>query len=172
MLNRCEIFKIWRFCHILHFFLKKYHNPKSCQNMLIVLTSSFLYHKLQLWFICHLLTPCLHVVKEFWILKFCSLWGKNTIRGATQVNGHSLKLHFYMFERSQGKCIIIWIVIKKIGIFFVNCKVYMLKVWHTSKKKLHVQNIQTCRMDSPYFSQTFLFPYKMCTILSENWRGF
>jgi hypothetical protein len=28
---------------------------------------------------------------------------KNTIKGTTQVNGHSLKLHFYMFERSQSK---------------------------------------------------------------------
>jgi hypothetical protein len=29
--------------------------------------------------------------------------GKITIKRATQVNGHSLKLHFCMFERSQGK---------------------------------------------------------------------
>jgi hypothetical protein len=29
--------------------------------------------------------------------------GKITIKGAIQVNGHSLKLHFYMFERSQMK---------------------------------------------------------------------
>jgi hypothetical protein len=29
--------------------------------------------------------------------------GKNTINGATQVSGHSLKLHFCMFERSQVK---------------------------------------------------------------------
>jgi hypothetical protein len=28
---------------------------------------------------------------------------KNIIKGATQVNGHSLKLHFCMFERSQVK---------------------------------------------------------------------
>jgi hypothetical protein len=25
------------------------------------------------------------------------------VKGATQVSGHSLKLHFYMFEKSQGK---------------------------------------------------------------------
>jgi hypothetical protein len=29
--------------------------------------------------------------------------GKNIIKEATQVNGHSLKLHFCMFERSQVK---------------------------------------------------------------------
>jgi hypothetical protein len=29
--------------------------------------------------------------------------GKNTIKGATQVNGHSLKLHFCTFEKLQVK---------------------------------------------------------------------
>jgi hypothetical protein len=29
--------------------------------------------------------------------------GKITIKRATQMNGHSLKLHFCMFERSQRK---------------------------------------------------------------------
>jgi hypothetical protein len=29
--------------------------------------------------------------------------GKNTIKGAIQVNGHSLKLHFCIFEKSQRK---------------------------------------------------------------------
>jgi hypothetical protein len=28
---------------------------------------------------------------------------KNIVEGATQVSGHSLKLHFCMFERSQGE---------------------------------------------------------------------
>jgi hypothetical protein len=28
---------------------------------------------------------------------------KNTIKRATQMSGHYLKLHFYMFERSQMK---------------------------------------------------------------------
>jgi hypothetical protein len=46
-------------------------------------------------------------------------------------------LHFFMFERSQGKhnsldCHNFW------EIFFINWKVYMLKVWHKSKKFLHV----------------------------------
>jgi len=53
--------------------------------------------------------------------------GKNTIKRATQVSKHSsLKLNFCIFERSQVKhnnldcnnCF---------GIFFINCKVYMLK---------------------------------------------
>jgi hypothetical protein len=29
--------------------------------------------------------------------------GKNIVKGSTQVNGHSLKLQFYIFERSQVK---------------------------------------------------------------------
>ncbi len=29
--------------------------------------------------------------------------GKNTIKGATQMSGHSLKFCFCVFERSQGK---------------------------------------------------------------------
>jgi len=29
--------------------------------------------------------------------------GVITVKGTTQVNGHSLKLHFCMFEKSQGK---------------------------------------------------------------------
>jgi hypothetical protein len=35
----------------------------------------------------------------------CSLKhvSKNIVKGATQLSGHSLKLHFGMFERSQGK---------------------------------------------------------------------
>jgi hypothetical protein len=45
--------------------------------------------------------------------------GKITIKGATQVNEQSLKLHFFMFERSQGKhnsldCHNFW------EIFFIN----------------------------------------------------
>jgi hypothetical protein len=52
---------------------------------------------------------------------------RNIVKKATQVCGHSLKLHIYMFERSQGKhnsldCHNFF------EIFFINCKVYMLKV--------------------------------------------
>ncbi len=52
--------------------------------------------------------------------------GKNTIKGSVQVNEHSLKLHFCMFERSQVKhnsldCY------NYFGIFSINCNVYMFK---------------------------------------------
>jgi hypothetical protein len=52
--------------------------------------------------------------------------GKITIKGLTQMSGHCLKLHLCRFERSQWKhnsldCH------KFFGIFFINCKVYMLK---------------------------------------------
>jgi hypothetical protein len=36
-------------------------------------------------------------------LIICTFLGKNIIKGTTQVSGHSLKLFFYMFEKSQGK---------------------------------------------------------------------
>jgi hypothetical protein len=29
--------------------------------------------------------------------------GKNIVKGTTQMSGHSLKFHFYMFEESQVK---------------------------------------------------------------------
>ncbi len=51
---------------------------------------------------------------------------KNTIKRITKMNEHSLKSHFCMFEISQGKhknldCH------NFLGIFFINCKIYMLK---------------------------------------------
>ncbi len=133
MLNRYKNFKICIFCQILHFVLKKYHNFESCQNMLILKTFSFLYHKLQLWFICHLHYTLFTCGKG--ILKFCLFWGKNTIKGTTQVSGHSLKLQFCMFEISLGKCIIVWTVIKKIGIFLLIAKFICSKL-NTHQKKI------------------------------------
>jgi hypothetical protein len=38
------------------------------------------------------------------IFFICHLWlnlGKDLVKGAAQVRGHSLKLHFCMFEKSQ-----------------------------------------------------------------------
>jgi len=49
--------------------------------------------------------------------------GKNIV---TQMNGHFLKLHFLCLKDHKGS-IIVWIVIKVFGIFFINCKVYMFK---------------------------------------------
>jgi hypothetical protein len=37
------------------------------------------------------------------IRALCKLRGKIIVKRATQVNGHSLKLHFYIFEKTQGK---------------------------------------------------------------------
>ncbi len=37
----------------MRFILKIYHNFESYQNMLIILGFYFLYHKLQLCFVCH-----------------------------------------------------------------------------------------------------------------------
>jgi hypothetical protein len=34
---------------------------------------------------------------DLWLL------GKNKVKGATQMNGHSIKQHFCMFEKSQVK---------------------------------------------------------------------
>jgi len=42
-----------KFYQILRFILKIYHNFESYQNMLITLGFCFLYHKLQLFFVCH-----------------------------------------------------------------------------------------------------------------------
>ncbi len=69
---------------------------------------------------------------------------------------HFFKLHFCMFEKSQG-------IHNSLdyrnffGIFSINCKVYIFKAWHISKMFLHVQITQTWRVDSPYFFQMFFF---------------
>ncbi len=42
-----------RFCQFFHFILKIYHNFRSYQNMLTILSFYFLYHKLQRYFVCH-----------------------------------------------------------------------------------------------------------------------
>jgi hypothetical protein len=36
--------------------------------------------------------------------------------------------------------IIGWIIINIFGIFFINCKFYMLKAWYNSKMFLHAQS--------------------------------
>jgi hypothetical protein len=72
------------------------------------------------------------------------------------MNGHSLKLHFCMFEKSQMKhnsldCHNFF------KIFFINFKVYVLKGWHKSKMFLHVQSTQTSKVGSPFFFKCFCF---------------
>ncbi len=53
---------------------------------------------------------------------------KDTIKGPTQVNGHSLKLHFCIFERSQVKHNNLDYN-KFFEVFFINCKFYMFKAF-------------------------------------------
>jgi hypothetical protein len=55
-----------------------------------------------------------------------SCWGKNTIKGATGMSGHSIKLHFCMFERSQVKHNSLD-VIMFFRIFSINYKIYMFQ---------------------------------------------
>jgi hypothetical protein len=76
-----------------------------------------------MFFLVLLLFP---VLPSFLVVLFLMV-GKNIIKGATQVSGHFLELHFCMFEKSQVKdnnldCHNFF------GIFFMNCKVYMFKV--------------------------------------------
>jgi len=57
---------------------------------------------------------------------------------------------FICFKNQKGS-IIVWIIIKVFGIFSINCKVYMFKAWHKSKMFLHVQSIQTFKINSLFF---------------------
>jgi hypothetical protein len=79
---------------------------------------------------------------------------KNTVKRTIQVSGHSFKLHFCMFEKSQGKHKI-WIIIKVIGIFSLFAKFKCSKV--DTKMFLHVQSIQILKVDNPYFFQMSFF---------------
>jgi hypothetical protein len=51
------------------------------------------------------------------------------------------------------------------GIFSIDDKVYMFKVWHKSKMFLNVQNTQTSKMDNPCFFQTPFFSTKYAPFL-------
>jgi hypothetical protein len=53
LLNKHKIFKVCKLCQILCFILKFYHSFESYQIMLIILGFFFLYHELQLCFVCH-----------------------------------------------------------------------------------------------------------------------
>ncbi len=61
--------------------------------------------------------------------------------------------------------IIIWIIIIFLVIFSINCKVYILKVWHKLKMFLYVLNIQTSRVNNPWFFQTSFFSTKCASFL-------
>jgi len=71
------------------------------------------------------------------------------------VSGHSLKLHSYMFERSQMKHDnldrqIFWNIFKPSNF-------YISKFDTNQKKKFHVQHIQTFKVDNPNFFSNILF---------------
>jgi len=59
---------------------------------------------------------------------------------------------------------------KKIVVFSINCKVYMLKAWHKSKMFLHVQSIQTLRVDSPYDALPTPWKIQMWIQVENNGR--
>jgi hypothetical protein len=60
---------MYKFYQILHFILKIYLNFKLYENMLIIYYFILLFHKLQLCFRYHYITPHLHVVKDSWNFK-------------------------------------------------------------------------------------------------------
>ncbi len=82
---------------------------------------------------------------------------KTIIKQATQLRGHSLKLHFCIFEITLKKHTSLDCN-KFFGIFSSNYKVYMFKVWHKSKMFLCVQNTQISKVENPNFSNFFLIP--------------
>jgi hypothetical protein len=106
-----------------------------------------------------------------------TLLAKNIVIGATQMSGHSLKLHFCMFERSQGlkdykRNIIVWTIINFFGIFSISYKFYMFKAWHISKMFLYVQSTQTLKMNKFYFFQMSFFSTKCAPFLLKIGEDF
>ncbi len=106
----------------------------------------------------------LKIIYSFTITMFMRPWDKKTQdKGTTQVSGHFFKLHFCAFEKSQAKynsfdCHNVF------GIFSINCKVYMLNVWHKLKMVFIVQSIQTLRVVSHCFLQmSFFLPNVHCS---------
>jgi hypothetical protein len=87
------------------------------------------------------------------------------------MNGHSLKLHFCMFKRSQRKH------------NSLDCHKVFSNIFHYLQS-LHAQSLtqfflKNCMFKAPksqewivlIFSSVFFF-FQMCTIPFENWRGF
>jgi hypothetical protein len=56
--------------------------------------------------------------------------------------------YIFVCMKNDKENIIVWIIIISFGIFSINCKVYMFKAWHKFKMFLHVQSIQTSRVDN------------------------
>jgi hypothetical protein len=96
--------------------------------------------------------------------------GKIIVKKATQVSGHFLKLHFCMFKRSQMKY-------NNLDYHFFGEYFSLMQSLHAQnlthiKNKLHVQSIQTLKVDNFCFFSNMFFFYQVCTIPFENWRVF
>jgi hypothetical protein len=87
------------------------------------------------------------------------------------VSGHFWKLHFCLFEKSQGKHNSLDHH-KKNLIFFINCKVTCSKLNTNKKCCLHVQSIQTSKLNNFYFFQTFFFSNKCGPFLLKIGKDF
>jgi len=96
LFNEYENFKVYIFCHILHFILKIYHNFESYQIMLTTLVFCFLYHKIQLCFVCHThytpftcdkrLLKFFNLKKILWVSQpyFGQVWGWSPTLGKSE----------------------------------------------------------------------------------------
>jgi hypothetical protein len=96
---------------------------------------------------------------------------KNTIKGATQANGHSLKLHICILETSQVKhnnsnCHFFW------EYFSLIAKFTCSQLDTNKKMFLHVQSTQTSRMDNLYFFQMSFFSTKCAPFLLKIGEDF
>jgi hypothetical protein len=88
-------------------------------------------------------------------------WGKHTIKGATQVNGHSLKMFFCMFEISQRKynnldCH------KKFLEYFSLIENFTCSKFQTNQKCFCIFKIQTSRMEKIKIKNQTSFFFTKC----------
>ncbi len=104
---------------------------------------------------------------------FIKKMGKIIVKGAPKWMDIFFNCIFVYLKNHKGN-IIVWIVTVFFAIFSISYKVYMLKTWHKSKKiKLHVQSIQTSKVDHFLFFSNVLFFYQIYkSIPFENWKGF
>jgi hypothetical protein len=93
--------------------------------------------------------------------------GKIKIKRATQVNGHTLKSYFCMFEKSQRKhnnldCHnVFWNILHYLQSLHVQ-NLTQIKFFFTYSKHSNLENEQ-----SLFFSNVFFF-YQMCNFFFEN----
>jgi hypothetical protein len=97
--------------------------------------------------------------------------GKNMVKGATQVSGHFLKLHFCMFERSQMKHNNLDCHNFLGNIFSLIAKITCSKL-HTNQKCFCMFKTLKPQKWIVFVFFKHPFSYQMCNIFSKNWRGF